>query len=395
MMDYMPGSYWLSLNVSNAIHSGAAVGDVVESCQDARRLLEQGVLDSDAAVIDAWLRGWNAVGSRLLASAEEDAARNHALSATARRLQAATHFMIAEWLTPFDHPEKVRTFRSMRECFSRAVVDSRGGAEFVRISYEKGGLDGLFVPAAHGRGPSPAVIHFNGTHSAIEWPYLTGFADRLAQRGIASLLFDHPGTGSARYCYGLPLRPDSEIPAGAAFDYLAGRGDVDMSRVGVAGGSMGGYHAPRAAAFDSRFALCLCWGALYELPGWLLDYARGPADSASAPIHDPGMTQALSRIFGVRGGPNLAAEMGRYTLSGVAGRVTCPLYVVHGASDRQVPLAQAQRLVEEAIGSSRKRLFVCNEDRGAQHCNLDNLPAALDLLADCAADEFQSAASGG
>jgi dienelactone hydrolase len=394
MMDYMPGSYWLSLNVSNALHCGAAAGDVVESCRGARQLLQQGAPDSDEAVIEAWLRGWTGVGSRLLASAEAEAARGHHHSATARRFQAATHFMIAEWLTPFDHADKIGTFRSMRECFRRAVGDCGRGVEFVRIAYQEGVLDGLFVPALGTGGPAPAVIHFNGTHSALEWPYLTGFADRLACRGIASLLFDHPGTGSARYCHGLPLRPDSEIPAAAAFDYLGRRGDVDMTRVGVAGGSMGGYHAPRAAAFDSRISLCLCWGALYELPSWLLDYARGPDDSASAPIHDPGMTQALSRIFGVGVGPDLAAEMGRYTLSGVAERVTCPLYVAHGAEDRQVPLAQAQRLVGEAINATRRRLFVCNDDRGAQHCNLDNLPPALDLLSDCAADEFQSAPSG-
>ncbi len=395
MMAYMPGSYWLSLNVSNAIHSGAAVGDVVESCRGARQLLEQGALDSDEAVIEAWVRGWTAVGLRLLASAEDDAVRGHSLSAIARRFQAVTHFMIAEWLTPYDHPEKLGLFRRMRECFHQAVVDSGRHAEFVRMKYQDGVLDGLFVPAHRSNGLSPVVIHFNGTHSAMEWPYLTGFVDRLARRGIASLLFDHPGTGSARYYYDLPLRPDSEVPAGAALDYLGERGDVDLSRIGVAGGSMGGYHAPRAAAFTPRVALCLCWGALYELPSWLLNYARGPADSASAPIHDPGMTQALSRIFGVQGGPDLAAEMGRYTLSGVAHRVTCPLYVVHGASDRQVPLAQAQRLVDEAVGASRRRLFICKDDRGSQHCNLDNLPPALDLLSDCAADEFQSAASGG
>src|SRR3712207_8009884 len=32
-------------------------------------------------------------------------------------------------------------------------------------------------------------------------------------------------------------------------------------RIGIAGWSLGGYYAPRAAAFEKRFALCVAWGA--------------------------------------------------------------------------------------------------------------------------------------
>ena len=32
-------------------------------------------------------------------------------------------------------------------------------------------------------------------------------------------------------------------------------------RIGIVGWSLGGYYAPRAAAFEKRFALCVAWGA--------------------------------------------------------------------------------------------------------------------------------------
>ena len=38
----------------------------------------------------------------------------------------------------------------------------------------------------------------------------------------------------------------------ALLDALAGRDDVDLERIGAAGVSLGGYYAPRAAAFEPR-----------------------------------------------------------------------------------------------------------------------------------------------
>src|ERR1019366_4172521 len=44
------------------------------------------------------------------------------------------------------------------------------------------------------------------------------------------------------------------------FDYLASRPEVDAKRIGVMAISLGGYFAPRAAAFEPRYACCLAWG---------------------------------------------------------------------------------------------------------------------------------------
>jgi 2,6-dihydroxypseudooxynicotine hydrolase len=63
---------------------------------------------------------------------------------------------------------------------------------------------------------------------------------------MATLSLDGPGQGEAGY--DLPLRPDYEVAAAAALDALAARDDLDLERVGAMGVSLGGYHAPRAAA---------------------------------------------------------------------------------------------------------------------------------------------------
>ena len=74
-------------------------------------------------------------------------------------------------------------------------------------------------------------------------------------------MLDQPGTGEALRLQGLTARIETEAWAGAAVDYLETRDDVDADRIGIVGWSLGGYYAPRAAAFEKRFALVVAWGA--------------------------------------------------------------------------------------------------------------------------------------
>jgi len=50
----------------------------------------------------------------------------------------------------------------------------------------------------------------------------------------------------------LTYRPDWEVPTRYAVDYVVSRGDVDAGRLALTGHSMGGYFAPRAAAYEKR-----------------------------------------------------------------------------------------------------------------------------------------------
>jgi dienelactone hydrolase len=54
------------------------------------------------------------------------------------------------------------------------------------------------------------------------------------------------------------MMPSAGAPA---FDYLLTRSDVIHDKIGIFGLSFGGYHAPRIAANDPRYALCAVMGA--------------------------------------------------------------------------------------------------------------------------------------
>lgn len=79
---------------------------------------------------------------------------------------------------------------------------------------------------------------------------------------------------------GLPFRHDWEVVISAVVDDLLARPEVDAARIGLFGVSLGGFLAPRAAAFEPRLAV------LVANPG-VLDWER--AILAELSLIDPGL----------------------------------------------------------------------------------------------------------
>ena len=131
-------------------------------------------------------------------------------------------------------------------------------------------------------------------------------------------------------------------------------------RVGVVAMSFGGYYAPRAAAFEPRLAACVAWGARWENVG-----------SHGRILRDPNAARSVTNwvehalwYYGAKTTEEAYEKIAQMTLEGVADRITCPLLVVHGEHDRQVPLEQAERTVRAAVRSPRAELRVFTDSGG-------------------------------
>src|SRR5690606_30963066 len=137
-----------------------------------------------------------------------------------------------------------------------------GGINRERVEIE---LDGGIMPAlftrAPGEGRKPCVVYCNGLDSCKELLYWSGLPEQLAKRGISTLCVDQPGSGEALRLQDLPVDPHSESWASKAVDWLEAQDDVDAVRLGMTGISLGGHFAPRAVAYEPRFASGAVWGA--------------------------------------------------------------------------------------------------------------------------------------
>jgi fermentation-respiration switch protein FrsA (DUF1100 family) len=93
--------------------------------------------------------------------------------------------------------------------------------------------------------------------------------------------------------------------------------------------------------------------------------------------------------FGAESLDQAVAMAKRFNLADVAGRIECPVLVVHGENDRIVPLDSARRLYD-AVGSRNKTLKIFTAaEGGAEHCQVDNRQMGVDYIADWLAPIFQ------
>ena len=119
----------------------------------------------------------------------------------------------------------------------------------------------------HGIARPPLVLMTMGLDSTKE--ELLTFEDNFLRRGMAILAFDGPGQGEAEYDF--PIRADYEAVTGTVIDWVEREHqDIDRDRIGIWGISLGGYYAPRSAAFEKRLKACIAncgpwdFGALWD-----------------------------------------------------------------------------------------------------------------------------------
>ena len=381
MFEYFGGNYSWDLGVLMALQLGGHPSEIDEACRPLRALAAREDAKTNPDIQRAWLTAWADLAEKLAAKGARDEKAGHARSAASKYRRACVYFQQADRMAPHDDPRKAEAYAGMLRCFEKAVTLAGVPMEWVEVPYEHTSLPAVFLPGA-GTAPRPCMIGFDGFDVTKEWSYLCGLADAFAQRGLSMLIVDHPGVGLALRERGLSAVVETERPAGACLDYLATRGDTN-DRIGIMGMSLGGYYAPRAAAFEKRLAACVAWGARWDNAGSHGRILRDPNAARSI----PGWIEHALKVYGQPDVESCAAMIARMTLEGVAEHIECPLLVVHGENDRQVPGDQAQRTVDAAVKSPRRDLRVfTTEEGGAEHVNGDNFSLAIDVIADWCAE---------
>lgn len=374
-----PDNYGWSLTTMAALNMGAAIGEVDEVCRALRPVA--GCRDGVAA--EKWYESWTRMGERLERLARADDDRGYAVSACRKWLRAAIYYFLAERHISRNSPRRVQTYLRGLKAFRRHVELSDVPVEFVEVPYGDSALPALFIPALGTTEKPPCMIHFNGLDFTKEFVYLHQGFD-LRRRGVSLLICDHPGVGEALRLRNLTASPETEVPAAACLDYLEQRDDVDPDRIGIMALSMGGYYAPRAAAFEKRLKCCVVWGAIWDLEACLLNCTREGTESVS-------FDDQLAWVFGIAEHDQLWEVIKRFNLEGIAEQIECPLLIVHGENDRQAPLWTAQRTYERAVNSARRELKIFTFDEGgAEHCSLDNSSICVDYMHDWIADVLSS-----
>ncbi|HEU0102850.1 MAG TPA: alpha/beta fold hydrolase [Mycobacteriales bacterium] len=382
MFEYFPGNYVWNLGVVATLNSGGTIDEVDRACRPIREAAARG---EDSASVD-FLRSWTALTDQLVGQAEAADKAGHARTAGQLYARATNYLCQAERMLSHSDPTRLPTYSRVLELQQKAFERKDGGrVTRVAIPYEGTTLPAyLSVAPAAADGPVPVMIMWNGLDSTKEHIYASGHWEELAARGISCLMVDTPGTGEALRLGGLTARIDTEGAAAACVDFLLGRDDVDPARIGLAGWSLGGYYAPRAAAFEKRLALVVAWGANHD---WGAVQRRRVLREGERPV-----PHYWEHVLWVWGSPDVETFLDMadaVNLDGVVEQITVPFLIAHGANDRQIPLSYAHRSYDQAVNSPNRELRVFSLEEGAtEHCGLDHLPFVSSYVADWVADTF-------
>ena len=279
-----------------------------------------------------WCRAWSARAAVHEELGRKSLADGYRLSAGEHLTRAAVCYHFSKFVFVVDYEQMKAAHRKAVECRNLALplIDPPG--ERVQIPYEGKHLAGILRKPAGAARP-PVVVMCMGLDSTKE-EMDTNETVFLA-RGMATLTFDGPGQGEGEYDFA--IRGDYEVPVKAVLDFIGTRGDLDAARVGLWGVSLGGYYAPRAAAFEKRIKACIALSGPFE---WVEYFDQLPELTRNT-------FQVRSRSRTMAEARDRAATL---TLRDVAKNITCPLFVVAGKQDRIVPWQEGERLAAAASG---------------------------------------------
>ncbi|GAA4691141.1 alpha/beta hydrolase family protein [Phytohabitans rumicis] len=376
MFEYFPGNYIWNLGVVATLNSGGTIDEVDRACRPIRDAAARG----DAGTAD-FMRAWQRIADQLEAQARAEEAAGHRRTAGQKYLRAAAYICQAERMQSASAPGRADIYRHCLDLMLRSFELSDPRTTRVEVPFEGSALPAYFTSASP---HAPCMIMWNGLDSTKEHMYTSGWCHELAARGISTLMVDCPGSGEALRLRGLTARVETEQWAAACVDYLEARSDVDPARIGLVGWSLGGYYAPRAAAFEKRLSLVVAWGANHN---WGEVQRRRLEREGENPV-----PHYWEHVLWVWGEPDVATfvrNAERITLDGVVEKITCPFLITHGQNDRQIPVAYAHRSYEQAVNSSRRDLRIFTPEEGAtEHVGLDHLPHVGAYTADWIADRF-------
>lgn len=346
--------------------------------------------DGDDGVFHAT---WTDAANRLMEEGADAEAKGHRATASEVFLKAACfyaksyHPLFGE---PVD-PRVVSASRSQIDAFDRGLALCDDPVTPMRIPFGKSSLLAYLIPAkGRARERRPLLIVTNGYDASITDAYFAS-AVAASRRGYHCLIFDGPGQGTALIENGMRLRPDWETVIGAVVDAALTLSEIDTARISLAGWSLGGYLAPRAASGEHRLAACIADPAQFCIADGFRTYAMKLGASKAEAGHLGELPQSfldrmeqtiandrklrwsvIQRGYWVNGATNLRdylKSVEEFTMAGRVESIRCPTLCTVAEDD---PIAAWARVFFDALQCPKMLLPMARLDGAGDHCEMGN-----------------------
>ncbi|KHN97589.1 2,6-dihydropseudooxynicotine hydrolase [Metarhizium album ARSEF 1941] len=365
--------------MSLAPYQGADLGEVLVAAQK--------IQPKD---VESFYGAFNGLATRVDKTARAMDARKKPISARQHFFKAATYYRSADFFLHGNgsDPRIDSLWEKHLAAFNSAIalLPTPGRRISLGASNDSFTIPAIFYGCGM-PGPRPTLILGNGYDGAQEEMYHV-IGQAALERGINVMTYEGPGQPSVRREQNLGFIPDWEKVVTPVIDHLLTRPEVDPRAIGLLGYSMGGYLAPRAAAFDHRLAAVLAVDGVYDYGAANLDkfpermraiFKAGDATLFNRLVEqrlaDPAATTAA--VWGVQQGLwsfnvetpfEWMTKLEDYTLASVLPKIRTPVFVAQAERDDVIP--GQSRLLAEKLGELATHHVFESVDGAAYHCSV-------------------------
>ena len=344
-------------------------GYILANCADLGEVLETVKVIAEGDV-QSWYTAWKATADRVLALAERT---QDSLSKGGAYMRASTYQRMAEFLLPPDDPKRPGSFEKTGSYFFKGLDTLGVRYERIAVPYGAASLRALYFPGPGRAETKPLIMMVGGFDSILEEKYPV-FAEAALKRGYSVLTYEGPGQGEPLRKYGLKYTAEWEKPNTAVLEEFL-HTHAKPSKIVLIGMSMGGYFAPRAAAFEERIDGVAAYDTCYDFGEAASRIFAAAKDSLA--MKNPDVLWAYRNALWTLGTQDVdetIKAVAAYTLAPVADRIRQDVLLLAGTEDHFFPFHQTADF-EKALVNARSvttRIF----DRpsgGAEHCQAGNL----------------------
>ncbi len=309
---------------------------------------------------------------------------------------AIAYYRMSEFFMYDGDPDKRKYYELATKLFYEYYADYFEGDD-PRIERYDVPYENVKLPVMHVKpsGESKGKILIHGGNDSYFEEFLFSLL-YLQEKGFEVYLFEGPGQGGVMRTQGMHFTHEWEKPVKAVLDFF------DLSDITIVGISLGGYLAPRAAAFDKRITKVVAWSvfpcfqdilvsmqpqstqrafhALMKLHARpLLNLVFGKK-AKSSPIIDWGIKHGCY-AYEARDAYSYAKKLKLYDLEPIANRITQDVLILGANGDHFIDY----RLIGKEINmltnvkSLTFRLFT-DKENAQNHCNVGNGKLALDTI---------------
>ncbi len=311
---------------------------------------------------------------------------------------AIAYYRMSEFFMYDGDPDKKKYYELATKLFYEYYADYFEG-DHPRIERTEVPYENVKLPVMHVRpqGTSKGTILIHGGNDSYFEEFLFSLL-YLQEKGFEVYLFEGPGQGGVMRTQGMHFTHEWEKPVKAVLDNL---GLDDVTIVGI---SLGGYLAPRAAAFDKRISRVVAWSVfpcfqdiivgtqkptmqkafhimmkLHARP--IIDLVFGKK-AKKEPMIDWGLKHGCY-AYEAKDAYDYARKLKLYDLEPVAEKITQDMLIIGADQDHFIDYRLIGREINmlKNVKSLTFRLFTDKED-AQNHCNVGNGKIVLDTICD-------------